>query len=116
MAFEYLMAYYLLDGDLKEIWNNVSDFDTLGYAQIPLHVQEALIFYAALTPKFDLNQLKGRVSTITFKNFLEFRQIFLKYQGNKKVAGPYLQERFGDTYWYYYMFVKPTPNQSEDQE
>jgi hypothetical protein len=115
MAVEYLIACYLLNGNVKEIWNHISDIGAVTSFQIPRHVQEALMVNAALTPKFDLSQLKKLVQPINFNRFVEYEQIFRKYGGNKNSAQQYLKIRFGDTYWYYLMFVKPSSRQSESQ-
>ncbi len=115
MAFEYLIAYYLLNGNLTEIWNRVPNFYALGYTQLPRHVQEALILKAALTPKYDLNQIKNWIHSLVYKRFLEYRQIVLKYQGNKNNAKPELQQQFSDTYWYYLLYTGPAAQQSEGQ-
>jgi len=107
MAFEYLIAYNLLNRNLKEILNHISDFNTFAYSQLPRHVQEALILNAVLTPDFDKNQLKKWIHPNNFKRFVEHRQVLVKYNGDKNSAKYELQRQFGDTYWYYLMFVKP---------
>jgi hypothetical protein len=114
MAFEYMMAYYLLAGDLKEIYANVSKFDMFDYPQLPRHIQEALIFGAAVNQKFEFNQVKDMIDPSIFKRFMEYRQIILNHRGNNSIARQYLQVSFSDTYWYYLMFVKPASRQSED--
>jgi hypothetical protein len=113
MAFEYLMAYYLLNGDLKKIWGSISDFKIFGYNHIPNHIQEALIFNAAVNPKFEFNQVKDIIDPPVYKRFMEYRQIVLNNRGNNSKAKPYLQNSFSDTYWYYLMFVKSGSRQSE---
>lgn len=116
MAFEYLMAYYLLDGNLKEIYSNVSKFNLFGYSQLPRYIQEALIFGAAVNQKLDFNQVKNMIDPFIFKRFMEYRQIILNYNGNKSIARQYLQGSFNDTYWYYFMFNKPAPQKLESQQ
>ncbi|MCX6122630.1 MAG: DUF6057 family protein [Ignavibacteriales bacterium] len=115
MAFEYLIACYLLNGNVKEIWNLIPYIAAMTSFKIPRHVQEALMVNAALTPKFDLSQLKKIVHPLNFNRFVEYEQIFRKYGGNKNSAQQYLKIQFGDTYWYYLMFVKPSSRQSENQ-
>jgi len=115
MALEYLIAYYLLNGNVKEIWNHILDIGTMTAFKIPRHVQEALIINAVLTPKFDPNQLKKIIHPLNYNRFVEYQQIFRKYRGNKYNAQQDLKIRFGDTYWYYLMFVKPASRQSESQ-
>lgn len=115
MAFEYRIAYYLLNGNVKEIWNHISDIGAMTSFKTPRHVQEALIINAVLTPKFDLSQLKKVVHLLNYNRFIEYQQIFRKHGGNKYNAQQDLKIRFGDTYWYYLMFVKPSSRQSESQ-
>ncbi len=117
MAFEYLIAYHLLNGNLKGIWDHIPDFVALNYSRIPRSVQEALIVITSMIPNFDLNKLKGWVKPATYNNFLEFRKIIFKHKDEKSSAGAKqeLQARFGDTYWYYLTFVKPAPRQSESK-
>jgi hypothetical protein len=115
MAFEYRIAYYLLNGNVKEIWNHISDIGAMTSFKIPRHVQEALMVNAALTPKFDLGQLKKNVLPLNFNRFVEYQQIFRKHGGNKYSAQQDLKIRFVDTYWYYLMFVKPSSMQLDSQ-
>ncbi len=115
MAFEYLVAYFLLNGNLKEIFTIVPGFKAFQYDHIPVHVQEALILGAAFTPKFDQKMLKGLVEASVVKHFMEYRQSALKYQGNKSEAKRAMQKEFGDTYWYYALFTRPAKRQSESQ-
>lgn len=115
MAFEYMIAYHLLSANIKGIWDHLPDFKALNYDRIPRHVQEALIIIPTMTPKFDLNILKGWIDPITFNHFAAYRQILAKYKGDKNSARYELQSQFGDTYWYYLMFVKPGSIQPESQ-
>ena len=116
MAFEYLMAYYLLNGDLKKIWGSISDFNTFGYTKIPRHIQEAMIFGAAVDQKFEFNKVKDIIDPSILKRFMEYRQIILDHRGNNSIAKQYLQGSFSDTYWYYFMFNKPAPQKLESQQ
>jgi hypothetical protein len=116
MAFEYLMAYYLLDGNLKEIYTNVSKFAMFDYSQLPRHIQEALIFGAAVNQKLEFNLVKNMIDPFIFKRFMEYRQIILNHRGNNGIARQYLQGSFSDTYWYYFMFNKPAPQKLKSQQ
>jgi len=115
MAFEYLIAYHLLNANINGVWNHLPDFKALNYVKIPRHVQEALIVIAAMTPKFDPNILKGWVDPITFEHFAAYRKILAKYNGDRNGARQELQVWFGDTYWYYMMFIKSAPRLPEKQ-
>jgi hypothetical protein len=115
MAFEYLIAYHLLNANIRGVWDQVSDFRTLNYPKIPRHVQEAMIVAATMIPNFDVNQLKGWVDPKTIERFMAYRKILASHKENRIDAHRELQAWFGDTYWYYLMFVKSAPRQPEDQ-
>jgi hypothetical protein len=115
MAFEYLIAYYLLTGNLNAIVNYFPAFGFFKYSQIPRYVQEALLIIASLDSNLDQNQLNSYVQPITRQHFLNYQQILNKYKGNISGAKPELQTQFTDTYWYYLMYVRPEARQSEKQ-
>jgi hypothetical protein len=115
MAFEYLIAYNLLSGNLVEILNHLSGFNTFAYYQLPRHVQEALTLITALNPNLDQDQLKKWIHPLNYKRLAEYRQILIKHKGDKNDARQELQRQFGDTYWYYLMFVNPASRQLESQ-
>jgi hypothetical protein len=115
MAFEYQIANHLLSANIRGVWDHVPDFRELNYPKIPRHVQEAMIIAATMIPNFDVNQLKGWVDPNTFERFMGYRKVLAGHQENRIDARPELQEWYGDTYWYYLMFVKSAPRQPEDQ-
>jgi hypothetical protein len=115
MAFEYLIAYHLLNSNVKGVSDRVLDFVDLSYPKIPRYVQEAMLVIVTMIPKADLNQLKRWIEPSTFNNFVEYRKIIAKYKGNKNSARSELLAQFGDTYWYYLMYGKMAPLQSEGQ-
>lgn len=111
----FLIELVLLNGNVKEIWERISDIAGMTSSKIPRHVQEALLVNAAMTPNFDLRQLNKLVHPVNYNRFLEYQQILRNHGGNKYNAQQNLQSRFGDTYWYYLMFTKPSPKQLERQ-
>jgi hypothetical protein len=112
MAFEYLIASFLLNGNSNEIWKRYSDVDTITSFEIPRHVQEALMMNAVLTPNFDMRRLRKIVDPLIYNRFVDYQQILYKFRNNKYGAKQELKIRFGDTYWYYLMFTKPSLQQS----
>ncbi|HVN47752.1 MAG TPA: DUF6057 family protein, partial [Bacteroidota bacterium] len=115
MAFEYLMAFHLMNGNLQGLLDHFSKGKNFGYTRIPRHIQEALLVIAASNPGVDKNQLNNMVQPITFQRFTGFQQVFQKYQGNRESAKPELQRLFGDTYWYYLVYVRPDAQKLENQ-
>jgi hypothetical protein len=47
MAFEYLMAWYLLDRKLTRFTNRLEELHDLGYETLPRHYEEAVMVYTA---------------------------------------------------------------------
>ena len=95
MAFEYLIAYYLLAGDLKKLTEHLGQLDDFGYRTIPRHLEEALLLGQKLQGlQFDLHGRKIQPETIQrFQSFCEALD---------RSRGQALAPNYSDTYWYYY--------------
>jgi tetratricopeptide (TPR) repeat protein len=114
MAFEYLMTYYLMDGNLQGFLNHFADGRIFNYPRIPMHMQEALLIIASMSTNVNQNQLNTIVEPNTFRRFAAYQQILQNYQSNISKAKQEVQMRFGDTYWFYLMYERSKPLQSED--
>lgn len=104
MAFEYLMACYLLTGRLDKILENVGRLEDLGYRQIPPLYEEAiLIYYAAQRQKPDLGRIK--ISPETIQRYQRFVQIRGGMQPqNQEATLNLLIREFGASYFFYFAF------------
>jgi hypothetical protein len=101
MAFEYLLAYYLLTGDLKQLAQHLGQLDDFGYRAIPRPVEEALLLGQKLQGlQFDLHGREIRPETVRrFQRFCDA----LAGRARQAPAGLLaLAPDFGDTFWYYY--------------
>ncbi len=104
MAFEYLMASYLLARQLEKFAKNLERLDDFGYSQIPRHYEEAIVIYEARARrKVDL---KGRkVSSETMQRAIAFDNLFARLRGgSKRQLMRAVGRDFGDTYFFYYTF------------
>ncbi len=61
LAYEYLMATYMLEGDLQGIAGNAGLCRNMEYQQLPTHVQEAIALMASM-PKADMRYVNGNIS------------------------------------------------------
>jgi hypothetical protein len=103
MAFEYLMAYYLLDADYEGAKNcfdtYYSNFD---YANIPTHYAEFLILYAYInragTDFFEKYPLPG-----IMREDFEAMNLLLMAKRNNNIINT-LEKQFKGTYWFYIQF------------
>jgi len=116
MAFEYMMAMYLLSGQVEKIALNISRMAEIGYNKIPRHYEEAILVYAALRQqrfgeKINLRDLS--ISPETIQRFQEYNETgktaqLLYGQGmNPEMIRQYLAKDFGDTYMFYLNFELP---------
>ena len=101
MAFEYLMAEYLMNSEVNNVVDRLWQLDSFKYAGIPRHYEEAVLLYqkTSRTP-VELHGRSIRPETIErFRQFTEaMNQRVLDTDGGRRA----LARDFGDTFWYYY--------------
>jgi len=103
MAFEYLMAHYLLTKQLDKFIENLPRLDDFSYKGIPRHYQEAIVLYIGATRKnIDLGGRK--VDAETVRQYNEINKIGEQFSHNADVAWRALAPRFGRTYYFYFTF------------
>jgi hypothetical protein len=107
MAFEYLIAHYLLMGLPDRLADRVDHLKTLHYARIPRHFQEALILRQVLLKMKPVPPEGFSFSRETVLRFRDFQKSLKRYQDGGKTDRSELKKSFGDTYWYYYLFENP---------
>lgn len=101
MAFEYLMAEYLLAGEVDKVVEGLGQLDAFGYAGVPRHFEEATLLFQRL--KGVQVVLRGRqIRPETVQRFRQFsdamnRRAYETAEGRRALA-----RDFGDTFWYHY--------------
>ena len=104
MAFEYLMACYLLTGRADKIAMNMERLSDLGYKAIPTLYEEAiLIYFGSQGQKVDLK--KFNIKRNTFERYAKFVQLRNAMGPNNRqaVLGRLIGE-FGSSYFFYFTF------------
>ncbi len=102
MAFEYLMAYYLLECKMGNIADRISWLNKYDYAIAPQHIEEAAIMYQAgakstgLEPITDFRFHRDRIA-----RFADFNKIMLTYKTTQQRKTQLVQRGYGNTFWYY---------------
>jgi hypothetical protein len=104
MAFEYLMACYLLTGQVDKIVTNMERLHSLGYKAIPTLYEEAiLIYFGSQRQKIDLN--KFNINRDTFERYTRFVQLRNAMQPrNRQAILRRLVVEFGGSYFFYITF------------
>jgi hypothetical protein len=106
MAFEYLMAYYLLTRQLDTFIDNLDGMDVFDYSQIPRYYEEAILVYTSLTEK--KVDLHGRqISRESIQRFKNFFQMYDSFGEDKQAAFEVLAADYGDSYLLYYIYQRP---------
>jgi hypothetical protein len=105
MAFEYLMACYLLAGQLEMIVTSVERLADLGYREIPTLYEEAMLIYQGMHGrKPTLNELT--INPQTIERYNRFVRLYhsMQPQNRQAVLGQLIRE-FGTSYFFYYRFT-----------
>ncbi len=113
MAYEYLMAAFLLENDLASFIKYYSIGKKFNYKNIPSIYQQALISYNYELMRLDKPLRQITVSKEILEKFGEYMSVFSEFEGDRDVAQAKLKEKFGDTYWYYLHFLSPVTNKKQ---
>jgi hypothetical protein len=119
MAFEYLMAWYLLNGRLEDFIQNLNRLDDFGYTDIPRHYAEAILLYTGITGRIiDLHGRKINMQAVSrFADFMQRTQSYKYHLQNafKRATNDsgdfdnrsdsYNLRDFQGTCYYYYLSV-----------
>ncbi len=104
-AFEYLIAFDLMEHDLNSFSKDIMHIANFNYAKLPRVIEEAIVLFASQRPENEF--LKSfRISSETVERFREFASITRSNKGNIEKAKQAAIE-YNDTYWYYVLFLSP---------
>ncbi|MCU4163676.1 DUF6057 family protein [Carboxylicivirga caseinilyticus] len=98
-AYEYLMAYCLLNKDLNHFMQYLSLAQTIGYKQMPISFQEAFIYSWKMTSQKAPKSMPSFISN----EKIQSANAFLSKM-NLPNASEVLKKDYGKTYWYYLQF------------
>ena len=109
MAFEYLMAHYLLTRQLDKLMANLYRFDDFDYQRLPRHCEEALVIHLANTGSRNLDLGGREIDPEMVRRFEEFLRTGREFQDNASAAFAALYSSFGDSYFFCYVFGHNKP-------
>lgn len=99
-AQEYYLSALLLDKRLPEFAHTIKDFYP-DYKNLPKHYIEALLLYAHIEVDNNLLELLDYPEAV--ERYFDFVVTESKYD-DKYIRGNYIRKKFGDTYWWYYLY------------
>ena len=101
MAFEYLMAWYMMTKKLEPFVQNLARLTEFGYAEVPPLYQEAAVIYTYGTkkpvPLEGLTEARRRIE--------HFSSVFNRYGRNKDAALGELAKDFAGSYFFYFVYA-----------
>lgn len=100
VAFEYLMAYYLLQKDFDGFIGNIHLADELNYNGLPLVWQQASAYILTRLSQVPPQLEKLRISNDVVNSIKLYAQLFTA----EKQDTIKIKKEFGNTYWYYLHF------------
>lgn len=104
-AFDYLIAFDLMEHDLAGFSKHMEYFPKTGYKKLPLVIEEAVILFLSQRP--DNEFLKSfSLSANTKERFNDFAKLMQSAKGDKQKARQ-VTEAFRECYWYYVLFSSP---------
>jgi hypothetical protein len=101
MAIDILMARNLINNGISPIIDNLSFFRDGGYARLPRHIQEALVFQLMLAGSKDTAIGGYTLEESYFEQFNNFNRCMSSYGSDRASALRAMYEQYGATYWYY---------------
>ncbi|UCG57728.1 MAG: hypothetical protein JSU70_23045 [Phycisphaerales bacterium] len=109
MAFEYLMACYLVTKRVDKILEHVERLRDLGYRRVPTLYQEAILIHHGSRGQA-IELAKYNISPETLQRYEMFMQIANAMQGpNRRAASQRLIRDFGTSYFFYFAFGRVGP-------
>ncbi len=105
MAFEYLMAHYLLTQQVDKLAANLHRFEDFDETRLPRHCQEALAVHLTATGSRETESREQMVSSKTWRRQREFMRAVQQFSGDEAPkAFAELHADFGDSYFFFHVF------------
>ncbi len=101
IALDYLLCHHLLNKDLKSFRKIYDRYGQFMHRSVPSSYSEALLIQLYTSECFASDVINYGIPPQKVKDFLDYTAIFEKTNGTLNQ----LEEKFGNTYWFYYHFA-----------
>jgi hypothetical protein len=99
LSFQYLMAFYLLSGQLEKLGQNLERVRTFPLPVLPRHLQEAIVLFEKSNPGAQLDLHGLAINPAIEERYQRFNEAAVRCTA--ETAPSLLAKEFGDSYWYY---------------
>lgn len=103
VAYEYMIAWFMLERNLDKVAEEIAGMKSLGYAKIPDHIEEAALYIAAVTGSSSVSD-SLKISKSTLQRFEQYQDQPGVLTGLSGKNSPVFDKNFGKTFWYYLDF------------
>lgn len=103
MAFEYLMAYYLLEGETEKIVDNIWRLEKFGYAGIPYNYQEAILINMYKTGNINHGLGGRKINPELIEKYNHFDEVFRNNKYDRLATYTALKDKHKNSYFLYYI-------------
>ena len=97
----------MLRHDLAMVAQYTPLLETQNYNHIPKHIEEALIMAKTIKSDLQVDLKTLKISVETQKNFNDFTRMLMQHKREKNVTQAEIQQKHGNTFWYYITFISP---------
>jgi uncharacterized membrane protein len=112
IAFEYLMAYYMINKDMRNFINLIPAIEKMEYSKVPVSYQEAVMYIISLNNEDPITKSPPYVSQDTKLRMKAYADIYNRYPD----ARERLEKRFAGTYWFYLHFKEVELSSNEEKK
>jgi len=107
MAYDYLLAYLILDSRLPEFIHYLKNYTHYNFKHLPRSWEEALALFILKTKTFPDFYTEETISKDCMQRMRNFDKVIKSYNNDLPSAKSTLQRDFGETYWYYSLYLSP---------
>ncbi len=107
MAYDYLLAYLILDSRLPEFVDYLKYYTHYNIKQLPISWEEALALSILKSRSFPDFYTEKTISKECMQRITNFNKVIKSYNNDLPSARSALQRDFGETYWFYTLYVSP---------
>jgi hypothetical protein len=104
-AFEYLIAFDLMEHDLTSFIEDMNFINEQHYQKLPTVIEEALVLFRSQRPNLEF-LFRFNISKETTQRFREFAKLTSANRGDREKA-KLATANYKNTYWYYVLFLSP---------
>jgi len=107
MAYEYLLTYCMLDSNFPDFIEYLANYPRFYPKGIPRSWEELLSLYIVRSKTVPAFVTDKTISETGMQRLSDFNSIIKQFNGDVSAAKSALYRDFGDTYWYYMLYLSP---------